>query len=48
MKALSRWKRIDIQRVWCGNEDLNRLADYLAKQSSPLGITTDAFNGDFI
>lgn len=46
MKALSRWKRIDIQRVWCGNEDLNRLADYLSKQHIYGTMAIDAFNSD--
>lgn len=46
VKALSRWKSVDIQRIVREQTDCRRLASYLVKQSGQAQVTLDAFNSD--
>ena len=46
IKSLSKWKRVDIQRISCEDDDLKRLSSYLSKQSDLTIIALDAFNSD--
>ena len=46
IKAMSKWKRVDVQRVSTEYCDLQRLSRYLAKQNSFDTITIDLFNSD--
>ena len=47
VKALSRWKSIDVQRIYQDPEDLKRLASYLGKQVDFYYVALDGFNSDF-
>ena len=47
VKALSRWKSIDVQRIHQDPKDLERLASYLGKQVDLDYIALDGFNSDF-
>ena len=47
VKALSRWKSIDVQRIHQDPEDLKRLASYLGKQVDLDYVALDGFNSDF-
>ena len=46
VKALSRWKSIDIQRINPQDEDHRRISSYLGKQASLDLIALDPFNSD--
>ena len=47
VKALSRWKSVDVQRIYQDPKDLNRLASYLGKQVDLEYVALDGFNSDF-
>ena len=47
VKALSRWKSVDVQRIYQDPEALQRLASYLAKQVDLDFVALDGFNSDF-
>ena len=47
VKALSRWKSIDVQRIHQDPKDLKRLASYLGKQVDLDYVALDGFNSDF-
>ena len=47
VKALSRWKSIDVQRIHQDPKDLKRLASYLGKQVDLDYVSLDGFNSDF-
>lgn len=47
VKALSRWKSIDVQRIHQDPRDLKRLASYLGKQVDLDYVALDGFNSDF-
>lgn len=47
VKALSRWKSIDVQRIHQDPKDLKRLASYLGKQVYLDYVALDGFNSDF-
>ena len=47
VKALSRWKSVDVQRIHQVPEDLKRLASYLVKQVDLDYVALDGFNSDF-
>ena len=47
VKALSRWKSIDVQRIHQDPMDLKRLASYLGKQVDLDYVALDGFNSDF-
>jgi hypothetical protein len=47
VKSLSRWKRVDIQRVSTEPDDITRLCNYLTKQVDENFISLDGFNSDF-
>ena len=47
VKALSRWKSIDVQRIHQDPKDLRRLASYLGKQVDFDYVALDGFNSDF-
>ena len=47
VKALSRWKSIDVQRIHQDPEDLRRLASYLGKQVDLDYVALDGVNSDF-
>ena len=47
VKALSRWKSVDVQRIHQDPEDLKRLASYLGKQVDFDYVALDGFNSDF-
>ena len=47
VKALSRWKSVDVQRIHQDPKDLKRLASYLGKQVDLDYIALDGFNSDF-
>lgn len=46
IKALSKWKSIDIQRINPQDDDYRRISSYLGKQTSLELITLDPFNSD--
>ena len=46
VKALSRWKSIDIQRINHDEPDYRRISGYLAKQTSLELIALDPFNSE--
>ena len=46
VKALSKWKSIDIQRINQQDDDYKRISSYLGKQSSLELISLDPFNSD--
>ncbi|GCE65677.1 hypothetical protein OMCYN_01623 [cyanobiont of Ornithocercus magnificus] len=47
VKALSRWKSVDVQWIHQDPEDLKRLASYLGKQVNLDYMALDGFNSDF-
>ncbi len=47
VKALSRWKSVDVQRIHQDLNDLKRLASYLGKQVDLDYVALDGFNSDF-
>jgi len=47
VKALSRWKSVDVQRIRQDPKDLKRLASYLGKQVDLDYVEFDEFNIDF-
>ena len=46
VKALSKWKSIDIQRINPQDDDYGRISSYLGKQTSLELIALDPFNSD--
>ena len=46
VKALSKWKSIDIQRINPDKPDYRRISSYLGKQTSLELIPLDPFNSD--
>ena len=46
VKALSKWKSIDIQRINLQDDDYRRISSYLGKQTSLELIALDPFNSD--
>ena len=48
VKALSRWKSVDVQRIRQDPKDLKRLASYLGKQVDLYYVALDGFNSDFL
>ena len=46
VKALSKWKSIDIQRINQQDDDYRRISSYLGKQTSLELIALDPFNSD--
>ena len=48
IKALSKWKSIDIQRVNPQDDDYRRISSYLGKQTSLELIALDPFNSDLL
>ena len=46
VKALSRWKSIDIQRINPQDDDYRRISSYLGKQTNLELIALDPFNSD--
>ena len=47
VKALSRWKSVDVQRIHQDPKDLKRLASYLGKQVDLDYVALDGFDSDF-
>jgi len=45
-KSMSKWKRLDVQRVSTDASNLYRLARYLSKQNSLNTLTLDPFNSN--
>ena len=46
VKALSKWKSIDIQRIHQHETDYKRISNYLTKQTSPEHLSLDPFSSD--
>ena len=46
IKALSKWKSIDIQRIHQHDTDYRRISNYLTKQTSPEHLSLDPFSSD--
>jgi len=46
VKALSKWKSIDIQRIHPHDTDYKRISHYLTKQTSPEHLSLDPFASD--
>jgi len=46
VKALSKWKSIDIQRINSRDDDYRRISSYLGKQTNLELIALDPFNSD--
>ena len=46
IKALSKWKSIDIQRINPQDDDYRRISSYLGKQTNLELIALDPFNSD--
>ena len=46
VKALSKWKSIDIQRINQAEDDYRRISSYLCKQTNLELISLDPFNSD--
>lgn len=44
--SMSKWKRLDVQRISTDDSDLYRLARYLSKQNCLNTLTLDPFNSD--
>ena len=47
VKALSRWKSVDVQRIHQDPKDLRRLGSYLGKQVDLDYVALDGFSSDF-
>jgi hypothetical protein len=47
VKSMSKWKRIDVQRISTDDHDIHKLARYLSKQNTLHNLTLDPFNSDF-
>ena len=47
VKALSRWKSVDVQRIYPDPKDIKRLGSYLGKQVDLDYVALDGFNSDF-
>ncbi|WP_232197346.1 hypothetical protein [Synechococcus sp. CB0205] len=48
VKALSKWKSIDIQRINQAEADYRRISSYLGKQTNLELIALDPFNSDLL
>lgn len=48
VKALSKWKSIDIQRIHQHDTDYRRISNYLTKQTSPEHLSLDPFASDLL
>lgn len=46
VRALSKWKSIDIQRIHPDPADYQRISNYLSKQITPEHLTLDPFSSD--
>jgi hypothetical protein len=46
VKALSKWKSIDIQRIHQHETDYRRISNYLTKQTTPEHLSLDPFSSD--
>jgi hypothetical protein len=46
VKALSKWKSIDIQRIHPHDTDYRRISNYLTKQTSPEHLSLDPLSSD--
>jgi len=46
VRALSKWKSIDIQRIHPDPADCQRISNYLSKQITPEHLTLDPFSSD--
>lgn len=46
VKALSKWKSIDIQRIHQHDTDYRRISNYLSKQITPEHLSLDPFSSD--
>ena len=46
VKALSKWKSIDVQRIHQHDTDYKRITNYLIKQITPEHLTLDPFSSD--
>jgi hypothetical protein len=46
VKALSKWKSIDIQRIHQHDTDYRRISNYLTKQITPEHLSLDPFSSD--
>ena len=46
VKALSKWKSIDIQRIHPHDTDYRRISNYLTKQITPEHLSLDPFSSD--
>ena len=46
VKALSKWKSIDIQRIHQHDTDYRRISNYLTKQTTPEHLSLDPFASD--
>ena len=46
VKALSKWKSIDIQRIHPHDTDYRRISNYLSKQITPEHLSLDPFSSD--
>jgi hypothetical protein len=46
VRALSKWKSIDIQRIHQHDTDYRRISNYLAKQITPEHLSLDPFSSD--
>ena len=46
VKALSKWKSTDIQRIHQHDADYRRISNYLTKQTSPEHLSLDPFSSD--
>lgn len=48
VKALSKWKSIDIQRIHQHDTDYKCISNYLSKQSTPEHLSLDPFSSDLL
>jgi hypothetical protein len=46
VKALSKWKSTDIQRIHSHETDYRRISNYLTKQTTPEHLSLDPFSSD--
>ena len=46
VRALSKWKSIDIQRIHPHDTDYKRISNYLTKQTTPEHLSRDPFSSD--
>lgn len=46
VKALSKWKSIDAQRIHQHDTDYKRISNYLTKQTTPEHLSLDPFSSD--